>query len=291
MTLHDDTSTIGVVSNSSNSSKLPLWSKEVNVEIWFERFELSVEKHKIKEEEWTREAFLVMYEEAYTLAKNLRISIKTDYNTAREKLCFGLIKRVSRMEYQQEFNARCQKEGENAEDYSDDLRRLVNFHISTRKGRESDILLVKDSENFSNVLGLDGIKALKLDLNKIFQCNHICNLNLTNLTREITSQYRRLFDESRLGTSKYFKAILHLKKDSTRKFSKTRSITYALYHMVKEELNRLVQKGTIEQVETNEWSFPMVVVPKPNGDLRICVDLRAGLNCQLDIEQYPIATM
>ncbi|KII64433.1 hypothetical protein RF11_15434 [Thelohanellus kitauei] len=126
MTLHDDTSTIGVVSNSSNSSKLPLWSKEVNVEIWFERFELSVEKHKIKEEEWTREAFLVMYEEAYTLAKNLRISIKTDYNTAREKLCFGLIKRVSRMEYQQEFNARCQKEGENAEDYSDDLRRLVN---------------------------------------------------------------------------------------------------------------------------------------------------------------------
>ncbi|KII65847.1 Transposon Ty3-I Gag-Pol polyprotein [Thelohanellus kitauei] len=86
-------------------------------------------------------------------------------------------------------------------------------------------------------------------------------------------------------------ATLHPKRDSTPKFSKTRSIPYALYQKVKEELNILVQNRIIEQFETSNWAFPIVVVPKLNGELRICADFRAGLSSQLDIEQYPIHTM
>ncbi|KII61573.1 hypothetical protein RF11_08070 [Thelohanellus kitauei] len=127
-------------------------------------------------------------------------------------------------------------------------------------------------------------ETLKLDVNNIFQCDPICNRNLKNLTDEITRQHLRLFDEPGLGTIKNFNASHHLKKDSTPKFSKTRSIPYSPDHKMKEDMNILVKKGFIEQVETSELTFPIGRLPKTNGLLRICKDFRAGLNSQLDIE-------
>ena len=43
---------------------------------------------------------------------------------------------------------------------------------------------------------------------------------------------------------------------------------------VKDELDRMQWLGVIEPVETpTEWCAGMVVVPKTNGRVRICVDL------------------
>ena len=44
--------------------------------------------------------------------------------------------------------------------------------------------------------------------------------------------------------------------------------------VVKDELKRMEQLGVIAQVhEPTEWCSAMVVVPKANGQVRICVDL------------------
>ena len=41
-----------------------------------------------------------------------------------------------------------------------------------------------------------------------------------------------------------------------------------------DEINGLVKLGVIEPVdEPTDWCAPMVVVPKPNGNVRLCVDL------------------
>ena len=43
---------------------------------------------------------------------------------------------------------------------------------------------------------------------------------------------------------------------------------------VEDEINGLVKSGVIEPVdEPTDWCAPMVVVPKPNGNVRLCVDL------------------
>ncbi|KII72609.1 Retrovirus-related Pol polyprotein from transposon 17.6 [Thelohanellus kitauei] len=47
----------------------------------------------------------------------------------------------------------------------------------------------------------------------------------------------------------------------------------------------------LETVETSEWASPIVVVPKANGQIRICGDFRVGLNSQLHVERYPIPSM
>ena len=43
---------------------------------------------------------------------------------------------------------------------------------------------------------------------------------------------------------------------------------------VEDEINGLVKFGVIEPVdEPTDWCVPMVVVPKPNGNVRVLVDL------------------
>ena len=44
--------------------------------------------------------------------------------------------------------------------------------------------------------------------------------------------------------------------------------------MVKEEIDKLLEAGFIYKVPYSEWVSPIVVVPKKNGELRICQDFR-----------------
>ena len=49
----------------------------------------------------------------------------------------------------------------------------------------------------------------------------------------------------------------------------------------KMELQKIVELGDIEKIEqTTEWCHPIVVVPKPNGTIRLCIDL-TQLNTQI----------
>ncbi|KII61172.1 hypothetical protein RF11_11257 [Thelohanellus kitauei] len=66
---------------------------------------------------------------------------------------------------------------------------FINATISYQERTQKCKLLANENENGSYILELDGIKRFKLDLKKIFKCNHICNRNLTNLIDEITCQH------------------------------------------------------------------------------------------------------
>lgn len=54
-----------------------------------------------------------------------------------------------------------------------------------------------------------------------------------------------------------------------------------------EELDALLKGGFIAEVESSDWLFPIVVVPKKNGKLRICVDFRK-LNEQTIKDPFPL---
>ena len=50
---------------------------------------------------------------------------------------------------------------------------------------------------------------------------------------------------------------------------------FPLLPKVQEELEQMLANGIIEQVsEPTDWCAPMVPVPKPNGNVRICVDYK-----------------
>ena len=43
---------------------------------------------------------------------------------------------------------------------------------------------------------------------------------------------------------------------------------------IKEKINRLKEAGFIYEIEHTEWVSPLVVVPKKNGKLRVCINLK-----------------
>ena len=55
----------------------------------------------------------------------------------------------------------------------------------------------------------------------------------------------------------------------------------------KEDLEKLLKAGFIEPVDQATWLSPIVVVPKKNGKLRICVDFRR-LNATTKKDLYPL---
>ncbi len=69
--------------------------------------------------------------------------------------------------------------------------------------------------------------------------------------------------------------IVHLKlKDMPKQFP-PRRIALALQKQTRFELEEMQRDGIIEPItEPSEWCHPMLVTPKPNGRLRVCMDPR-----------------
>ena len=64
------------------------------------------------------------------------------------------------------------------------------------------------------------------------------------------------------------KVTIHLKKDATPHFYKSRPVPFALQPKVLVELSRLEQAGIIRPVDYSEWATPIVPVLKTNGSIR-----------------------
>ena len=71
----------------------------------------------------------------------------------------------------------------------------------------------------------------------------------------------------------------------------SRRIALPLYGKVREEIDRMSNMGVISKItEPTDWCAPMVPVPKPNGKLRLCVDLKK-LNQSVKRELYILPTV
>ena len=70
-----------------------------------------------------------------------------------------------------------------------------------------------------------------------------------------------------------------------------RKVPQPLMPTVKEELEKMKKDGVISPVtEPTDWCSPLVVVPKPKGGVRLCIDL-TSLNKAVKREAYPMASV
>ena len=141
----------------------------------------------------------------------------------------------------------------------------------TYKGKSCNhrIFVIRHLQN--NLLGLPAIKALEV----------ISGINA--IEQNIPDQYPALF--SGLGGEYTIK----LKPDA-KPFSlfTPRNVPLPLHEKVRLELKRMEELGVISPVqEPTPWCAGMVVVPKPSGSVRICVDLKP-LNESVMREVHPM---
>ena len=124
-------------------------------------------------------------------------------------------------------------------------------------------------------------------------------LNLTQKIARIQSDvsYNDIEAEGKANHPRLFKGLgelkgefkIKLKPDSTPFASTTpRRVALPLMSKVKTELKRMENLGVISKVDIpTDWCAGMVVVPKPDGKIRICVD-STKLNESLLRETYPL---
>ena len=110
-----------------------------------------------------------------------------------------------------------------------------------------------------------------------------------NLDKDYREKYPNLFKG--LGKTKWFYNITLDKNAKPYALSTPRKVPIPLLNKVQEELVRMEQMGVISKVdEPTEWCAAMVVVPKPNGKVRICVHL-TKLNESVKRENHPLPSV
>lgn len=108
-------------------------------------------------------------------------------------------------------------------------------------------------------------------------------------TQHIVDSYAQVF--TGLGCIKTAEYDITMKPDVKPVVNPPRRVPYALRDRLKEALDKLVEDDVITQVtEPTEWVNSLVVVEKPNGKLRLCLD-PTELNKGIQREHYPMKTI
>ena len=96
---------------------------------------------------------------------------------------------------------------------------------------------------------------------------------------------------SGVGRLKNYQFKLHIDPQVTPVVQKMRRIPFSLKDKVTAKVNELLENDIIERVERpTTWISPVVVAPKPLGDIRLCVDMRRA-NEAIVRERLPIPTV
>lgn len=106
----------------------------------------------------------------------------------------------------------------------------------------------------------------------------------------VESEFPELFSD-KVGKLTNYSVELHLKPDAKFVAQPCRRVPYSLRDKVEKKLMELEDMDIIEKVEgPTPCVSPIVVVPKQNGDIRICVDMRMA-NTAIERSRHPIPTI
>ena len=125
------------------------------------------------------------------------------------------------------------------------------------------------------------------------------NLGILHITRKITSiastaqiisKFPEIFKEG-IGKIRGQQVTLHINPDVIPKQQRHRRIPFHIRKDIEKELERLEWLDIIEKADgPTPWVSPIVAVPKKNGEIRICVDMREA-NQAILREKHPMPTI
>ncbi len=121
---------------------------------------------------------------------------------------------------------------------------------------------------------------------KIFQVN---SLNCIEKTiSELKLKYNVLFNGDLEEPINSSEVELYWKEGVQPIFHKKYAVPYCYEEKVKDSIMEAVEKGILKRVEKSDWASPIVVVPKENGQVRICIDPSRTFNKYLQYDHYPL---
>ena len=155
----------------------------------------------------------------------------------------------------------------------------------THKGQQHHLLFIIVNSETTPIIGLDTSERLNL-IKRVYKVTE-SSIEESFSSNTIPDDYPECFGE--IGT---LKSTYHMeiKDDVSPVVVPPRKIPFALKDRLKKELDHMETMGIIEKVEkSTDWVNALVVVEKPNGKLRICLDPRP-LNQAIKRQHYRLPT-
>ena len=116
-----------------------------------------------------------------------------------------------------------------------------------------------------------------------------CNVVSKDLASALQTKYPKVF--SGIGKLKEYRLKLHGDPEVTPVAQKPRRVPFALREKVTAKVEDLIAKDIVERVDgPTSWVSPVVVAPKSEGEIRLCVDMRKA-NQAIIRERIPIPTL
>ena len=147
-----------------------------------------------------------------------------------------------------------------------------------------------------NLLGRDWLDIIQLDWQSVVgsKINKTQDVLMSpHISHEIKRKLDSLLGGNRdlfrdqIGSIKGYQAKINIKKDAHPRFMKARNVPFALQEVVNTELDRLVKDNILKPIPFSTWASPIVVIPKPDGGVRICGDFKQTVNPNIESEIYP----
>jgi len=160
---------------------------------------------------------------------------------------------------------------------------LATVEIADRQ-IEAEFIVVKGTGR--SILGketAEKLGILKVGLN-------VCAVSTDKLTIE-DIQKRHPSVCSGIGKLKNYQAKIHIDPNVKPVAQHSRRVPFAMREKLEAKIQELLKDDIIEPVEgPTPWLSPLVIIPKPSGDIRICVDMRQA-NMAVIRERHPIPTI
>lgn len=160
------------------------------------------------------------------------------------------------------------------------------------KGKEIKAYLYVVSPGHDSLIGRQWIRALDLELKEI-DAGRVGQRKISTTDtfsvkeEEIVSEFPNIFEE-KIGCIPNIQISLNLRPNAKPVFTRERNIPYALRQRVEKELDTLEREKIITPVATSDWGSPLVVIPKADGGVRLCVDYKCGVNERLISANFPV---
>ena len=131
------------------------------------------------------------------------------------------------------------------------------------RGKNVNLIFIVLSSESAPILGLDSGVKLKL----IQRVTNITQDNHPNFFAKFNDCFGDIDSSPKTHN-------ISIKPEVTPTISPTRRLPIALCDKFKSKLDRVIKLDVIEPLsKPNEWVNPLVTVEKPNGKLRVCLEL------------------
>lgn len=116
--------------------------------------------------------------------------------------------------------------------------------------------------------------------------NSVSTKTNPNFLKTLKRKFPNAFKKNKLPI-KGFKADLVLKEGSVPIFHCPYSVPFKLRERFEKQLEMEVADSVLEPVKFSRWASPVVLVPKTDGGLRMCMDCKVTINKCIETEHYP----